>query len=95
MKSLLLRGVIVTGLSGCIAPSGWAEKQNSPQPQESQQPQPAQPKDVETRGQVTLPDPLQAAPSNTRWAQVTVEVTRETSMPNLDEVSTFVDNSAG
>lgn len=41
------------------------------------------------------PQKQQIAPSNTRYAECTIEVTRETSLPNLDEVSTFVDNTAG
>lgn len=101
MKSLALRAVIVTGLSGCMAPSGWAQKQNAlqqqqqPQQQQPQQEQQPEPRDVQVRGQVALADPAQAAPSNTRWAQTTIEVTRETALPNMDELSTFVDNTAG
>ncbi|MBC8105148.1 MAG: hypothetical protein H7Z14_01040 [Anaerolineae bacterium] len=89
MKSLVVRIVMVTGLAGCIAPSGWAQKQNPPQ--EKQTP----PNEVQARAQVALPDPSQPAPSNTRYAECTIEVTRETGLPNLDEVSTFVDNTAG
>lgn len=89
MKTLLVRMLIATGLVGCIAPSGWAQRQDAPQEQQRD------PQEVQVRARIALPDPTQPAPSNTRYADCTIEVTRETGLPNLDEVSTFVDNAAG
>ncbi|CAN5518290.1 hypothetical protein BH09PLA1_BH09PLA1_25640 [soil metagenome] len=65
---------------GARVPSGWAQS-NPPANDSAANNAPAA--------------KAQAAASNTRWAECQIEVTRETALPKLDEVSTFLDNTAG